>query len=165
MDIRLVRPDEHRALAELTVAAYEAVYALAGEAMTDWYRDELRDVAGRASGSDVLVAVDDDGTVLGGVAYVPGPDAPNAEFDEADHAGIRMLAVAPAAQGRRVGEALTRACIDRAQAAGKAHLVLHSTDWMTAAHRVYQRVGFEREPTLDWEPYPGLSLRAFRLKL
>jgi hypothetical protein len=44
--------------------------------------------------------------------------------------------------------------------------VLHSADWMTAAHRIYQRIGFERVPSLDWEP-PGTGfwLRGFRLKL
>ena len=57
--------------------------------------------------------------VLGGVTYVPGPGSPFAEFTDPDAAGIRMLAVADDAQGRGVGEALGRACIDRARAAGR----------------------------------------------
>ena len=37
------------------------------------YAAELADVAGRAALVDVLVDVDDDGRLLGGVTYIPGP--------------------------------------------------------------------------------------------
>ena len=73
--------------------------------------------------------------------------------------------MAATAQGRGVGEALTRACIDRARVAGRGQLVLHSTDRMTTAHRLYERLGFVRDPSLDWEGEPGLWLRGFRLML
>jgi GNAT superfamily N-acetyltransferase len=162
MKLRPARPEEYEPLGDLIVAAYAQVLApddLVG------YQDELRDVAGRAAGAEVLVAVDGDRAVLGGVTYVPGPESPSAEFDRADAAGIRMLAVAADARGRGVGEALVRACIDRARTAGKGRLVLYSTDRMTTAHRIYQRLGFTRDPALDWEPVSGLWLRWFELPL
>jgi ribosomal protein S18 acetylase RimI-like enzyme len=164
LQVRTARPDEYAALGELTVAAYARVDP--GTLVSD-YDAELRDVAGRAAGAEVLVAVDDDGTgpVVGGVTYVPGPDSPSAEFTAHDTAGIRMLAVAADAQGRGVGEALTQACIDRARAAGRTQLVLHSTDRMTTAHRLYLRLGFERDASIDWEGEPDLWLRGFRLRL
>jgi ribosomal protein S18 acetylase RimI-like enzyme len=163
MEIRPVRPEEHKALGDLTVAAYAAIDpATVGD---DDYAEELRDVAGRAAGAEVLVALEDSGALLGGVTYVPGPDSPWAEFTEPDGAGIRMLAVAPEAQGRGVGEALSRACVERASAAGRGQVLLHSTDRMTVAHRLYERLGFVRDPSLDWEPLPGFWLRAFRLRL
>jgi ribosomal protein S18 acetylase RimI-like enzyme len=163
MEIRPVRPGEHRALGDLTVAAYAAIDpAVVDE---DGYAGELRDVAGRAADAEVLVAIDDGGTVLGGVTYVPGPDSPWAEFSEPDGAGIRMLAVAPEAQGRGIGEALSRACVDRARATGRGQIVLHSTERMTTAHRIYERLGFARDASLDWEPLPGFWLRGFRLRL
>jgi hypothetical protein len=34
---------------------------------------------------------------------------------------------------------------------------------MTAAHRLYARLGFRRDPGLDWSPVPGVDLVAFRL--
>lgn len=163
MDIRPVRPQEHEVLGELTVAAYAAIDPAVVE--EDGYAGELRDVAGRAADAEVLVAVDDAGRVLGGVTYVPGPGSAWAEFGELDGAGIRMLAVAPEAQGRGIGEALSKACVDRARAAGKGHIVLHSTDRMTAAHRLYERLGFARDVSLDWEPSAGFWLRGFRLQL
>ncbi|HEY6696740.1 MAG TPA: GNAT family N-acetyltransferase [Acidimicrobiales bacterium] len=163
MDIRPVRPDEHQALGDLTFAAYAAIDPAVVEEAD--YVGELRDVAGRVADAEVLVAVDDAGMVLGGVTYVPGPDSPWAEFSEPQGAGIRMLAVAPASQGRGVGAALSRACVDRARATGRSQIVLHSTDRMTAAHRLYERLGFARDASLDWEPVPGFWLRGFRLRL
>jgi GNAT superfamily N-acetyltransferase len=163
MDIRPVRPHEHEALGDLTVAAYAGIDP--GVVDGDGYVGELRDVAGRVADAEVLVAVDDAGTVLGGVTYVPGPYSTWAEFSEPDGAGIRMLAVAPEAQGRGVGEALSRACVDRARAAGRGQILLHSTDRMAAAHRLYERLGFARDTSLDWEPAPGFWLRGFRLRL
>jgi ribosomal protein S18 acetylase RimI-like enzyme len=165
VEIRSVRPDEHERLGEITVAAYRAINPPSADADLADYEADLRDVAGRAAGADVLVAVDGDGAVLGGVTYVPGPSSPSSEFDDPDAASIRMLAVAPEAQGRGVGEALTRACIDRAVASGRARLLLHSTDWMTTAHRIYERLGFRRDPSLDWQIEDEFWLRAFRLRL
>ncbi len=102
------------------------------------------------------------------VAAYGSVDPSTLESDYADErrdaAGIRMLAVAADAQGRGVGEALTRACIDRARAAGRGQIVLHSTDRMTTAHRLYERLGFVRDPSIDWEGEPGLWLRGFRLR-
>jgi ribosomal protein S18 acetylase RimI-like enzyme len=161
MEIRPVRPEEYEVLGDLTVAAYAAIDA---DALRG-YATELRDIAGRVAGADVLVAVDGAGSVLGGLTYVPGPSSPWAEFTAPDAAGIRMLAVAPGAQGRGVGEALSRAAVERARAAGKAQVILHSTERMTVAHRLYRRLGFERDRSLDWEPLPGLRLRGFRLRL
>lgn len=162
--VRPVRPVEYAALGDLTVAAYARVDPAT---LDSAYADELRDIAGRAATAEVLVAVDESAgdAVVGGVTYVPGPGSPWAEFTEPDAAGIRMLAVAAGAEGRGVGQALTQACIDRARATGRGQLLLHSTDRMTTAHRLYVRLGFERDPSLDWEGEPGLWLRGFRLRL
>lgn len=167
MRIRPLRPEDHHEVGELTAEAYARVEPATVET---GYDEELRDVAGRSHGVEILVAVDGDADgpderILGAVTYVPSPDSPGAEFTDADAAGIRMLAVAIDARRRGVGEALTLACIERARATGRGQIVLHSTDRMTAAHRLYKRLGFERDPSLDWEGEPGLWLRGFRLRL
>jgi GNAT superfamily N-acetyltransferase len=161
MEIRHVRDEEHTELADLTVAAYRQVGHV-----EDSYENELRDVPGRVAGAEVLVAVDDDSErILGGVTFVPDHASPYAEFDIEHAAGIRMLAVHPDAQGRGVGEALTLDCIDRARALGRREVILHSTPWMTTAHGVYERLGFSRDPNLDWWPVPSVELFGFRLHL
>ena len=66
------------------------------------YVDELRDVASRAAAVPVLVAVDPEGRVLGGVAYVPGPGTPLSEGAGEGEASFRMLAVDPSVAGRGI---------------------------------------------------------------
>jgi predicted N-acetyltransferase YhbS len=166
MVIRPIRPDEYALLGEITVRAYGA---LGDYTPGPSYEAELRDVRHRAEApaTAVLVAVDPEngGRVLGGVTYVEDPSSPMAEHDETDAAGIRMLAVDLGAQGRGIGEALMRVCIERARTAGRRHVVLHSTPWMRTAHRLYGRLGFERDPSLDWRPIPDVPLLGFRLRL
>jgi ribosomal protein S18 acetylase RimI-like enzyme len=149
--IREIRPDECDALGELTVQAYAGL--LSPDDLE--YLDELRDVAGRSAVVPVLVAVDQEGRVLGGVAYVPGPGTPLSEAERDDEAGFRMLAVDPAATGRGIGRALTEACIARARAAGRAGMTLYTLPSMTVAHRLYESLGFRRDPERDWEYLPG----------
>jgi ribosomal protein S18 acetylase RimI-like enzyme len=159
--VRPVLPAEFAALGELTVAAYRAV---PGGSTSAGYEETLRDVAARAREAEVLVAVDADGTLVGGITYVPGLGA-YAEFTGDDEAGIRMLAVAPAAQGRGVGRRLMADCIERAAAAGKARIVLHTTASMTAAQGLYASLGFERTPGRDLVPSPRTHLLAYVLAL
>ncbi len=162
IEVREIRPGEHEALGRVTVDAYLQVPGIAEH---DDYLAELADVAGRAALVPVLVAVDaTDDRVLGGVAYVPGP-GPLAESEGPDEAGFRMLAVAPEAQGRGVGRALVEACVARARTAGKRRLVLLTLPTMTAAQALYASLGFEREPSIDWEYEPGRWLWGFAMAL
>jgi GNAT superfamily N-acetyltransferase len=161
MEVREVRDDELETAGELVVGAYGAM----GEGPPidgHPYEDELRDVARRAKGAVVLVAVEG-GRLVGCVTYVPDEESPFAEDLLPGEAGIRMLAVDPAAQRRGVGRALVEACRERARAEGKARLFLHSGQWMRAAHHLYGSLGFTRVPDRDWEPEPGIPLRAFVL--
>ena len=171
MEIRAATPDEYKTIADITVTAYveearhngDADSVGGGSHFSSSYVPVLRDVAGRARDAIVLVAIEGD-AVLGAVTYVPGL-GPYAEFDDPDAAGIRMLAVAPEAQGRGVGTALTKACIDRASSEGRARVVLHSTGWMATAGRMYRRLGFRRAPERDWAPAPGVDLQGYEFDL
>jgi GNAT superfamily N-acetyltransferase len=144
------------------VAAYTA---LPGLPPSPEYEAVLRDVAARDRDATVLVALDDDGTLLGGVTYVAEPGNPYAEFDGADQAGFRMLAVRPDAQGRGVGAALVEACIDLARRDGKRQLTLYTTRSMAAAHRLYDRFGFRRAPEFDMMVEERLQLLSYVLDL
>jgi len=157
--IRPIRPDEYEALGDLTVAAYHSIPAeMPHQAIYDL---QLRNVAGRALNSCVVVAVGPAEELLGGVTYVSGRDDPYSEELRDGEAGIRMLAVDPARQGRGIGRALTDWCLERARAAGRVRLVLHTGAFMPAAVRLYERMGFERMPELDFSPAPGIDLIAY----
>jgi ribosomal protein S18 acetylase RimI-like enzyme len=64
-----------------------------------------------------------------------------------------------------VGRRLVEACIQIARQAGRDVATLHTTDQMAAAQRIYQSLGFQRDPSRDIELHPDLVLRAFRLPL
>jgi ribosomal protein S18 acetylase RimI-like enzyme len=161
--VREAQPGELAAAGDVVVRAY---LDLEGGSHGP-YLEEVRDAAARAAARcAVLVAVDPaDGSVLGSVSYVPGRGNAWAELAGATEAEFRMLGVAPEAQGRGVGEALVRACIDRARSDGRTGIVISTTPVMHAAHRLYERLGFRRVAARDWEPVPGLRLWAYVLDL
>jgi GNAT superfamily N-acetyltransferase len=158
-EIREARADEYEAAGELCAVTYAAF----GELDVS-YLDEVRDVAHRAEVVPVLVAAERDGTLLGTVTYVPGP-GPFSESEREGEAGFRMLAVAPWAQGRGVGRKLVAACIARARAEGRVGIAILTTPQMQVAHRLYESMGFVREPSRDWEYVPGKVLWGYRLAL
>ena len=155
MLIRPARPDEYDAIGELAVRVYLAEgYTRADQR----YNTVLRDAAGRAEKAELVVAVDEADRILGTVTYA-GHGSPYAEHVEsADAASFRMLVVALDARGQGVGEALVRWCINRARAGGARELRLSTQEGMTAAGRLYLRLGFVRTPERDWRPEPGVDL-------
>ena len=154
MRIRLARPEDLSAVGEVTVAAY-ADFTL-GPA--DPYVARLRDAASRAQQAELWLA-EDDAALLGTVTVCP-PGSVWREISRPGEGEFRMLAVAPQARGRGVGEALARFAIDRLAAQGAHAVVLSSLSTMHAAHRLYERLGFRRDAERDWSPTPGVELRA-----
>lgn len=100
-------------------------------------------------------------SIFGAVTYVPGPQSPWAELLNDGEAGVRMLAVLPAARRRGVGTALVLACIVQARHEGRHRVCLHTTPWMSGARRIYEELGFRRDPERDWVPVPGVPLLGF----
>ena len=182
MRIREATKDDFDEIARLTVAAYRALDTWVG----DDYAAHLADVAARAEAENtfVLVAEDDlperaavgaaiaagrgdEGVaaalegqrILGSVTLTLG-GGPYFEWNHGvdGDCGFRMLAVDPTVQGRGTGPRLVAECLERARVAGCRRMVIGSTEWMTTAHRIYERVGFRRAPELDqqWGDIRGL---------
>ena len=156
MELRRIRSTELGAAGDVCVAAYEPFLTGA----EDDYRDRLHDVAVRDAQAEVWVAVDGD-RLLGNVTYCP-PGSRWREIGRDDEGEFRMLAVDPAAQGAGAGTALARLCEERAREHGATGMALSSLATMTAAHRIYTRLGYTRDPERDWSPLPGVDLIAFR---
>jgi ribosomal protein S18 acetylase RimI-like enzyme len=158
--IREARAEEYELVGELRVAAYRANLVLSEDT---GYADTLR---GFGFGGDcaVLVAEDSAGRLVGTITLEPfGPHSELAQ-DEAE-ADIRAFAVDARAQGQGVGRELLQAVMEHAARRGVRRLRLCTLPAMTAAQRLYAAAGFTRTPDLDFEPAPGVALRAYELGL
>jgi ribosomal protein S18 acetylase RimI-like enzyme len=160
-----------------TRPATEADYAVAGTICYEAYRADgqldgargygrvLADVAARAPVTEVIVADDPStGELLGCVTFVLAGQ-PWAEIAREGEGEFRMLAVAPGAQGRGVGSALVRTCLERAVAQRCAAVSICTRDTNDRAIGMYERFGFVRIPERDWTPEPDVKLLAMRLEL
>lgn len=155
--VRPARPGEIDEVGRLTQRAYVTDGLVEPDGT---YVVELGRAAQRARDAELLVAVDSQGTLLGTVT-VCAPDSPLAEVSRPGELEFRMLAVAPDARRRGVGEALVTAVLQQAAELGAHRVVLCSAEHMSAAHRLYSRMGFTRLPERDWYPVPDLLLLAF----
>lgn len=104
------------------------------------------------------------GAVLGAVTFTL-PGGPYAEVCREGEAEFRTLAVDPAAQRRGVARALVQACIDRAMTLNCEALAICVRAGNAAAFALYGGFGFERDPSRDWSPVPGVELLGMRLPL
>ncbi|HET9420319.1 MAG TPA: GNAT family N-acetyltransferase [Nocardioides sp.] len=161
MQLRRARPEDYEAIGDATVAAYEDFLTGA----EDFYVEHLRDARSRDREAELWVAADDEtDEVLGAVTLCP-VGSPWREIGADDEAEFRMLAVAPGAQRRGVGSALLDLVVRRAHEDDARGIVLSSLAEMSAAHRIYERQGFQRVPDRDWSPVPDVHLIAFRKEL
>jgi GNAT superfamily N-acetyltransferase len=168
MMIRESRPDEQALVGELRVTAYGATGLLSA---SSGYAETLRGfgfdgdcVVLVAAAADDDVAAGEDGGILGTIALEPfGPHSELAR-DERE-ADVRAFAVDPRGQGQGIGRALLQAVIACAAKRGVRTLRLCTQPAMTTAQRLYAAAGFDRTPDFDFEPVPGLTLRAYALDL
>jgi len=113
----------------------------------------------------VLVAVSSAKTLLGGVVFIGdladyGVNGKTTRVKNAT--GIRFLWVSVEARGMGIGKALTNACIQKTGDKGQSQIVLHTTDAMKAAWKLYTGMGFKRSQDLDFT-HEGLQVFGFRL--
>ena len=153
--VEAARPADFPRIAELTVGVY-----VGGGLASEDYAAELADVTGGRRCPSCWWSGTATGSVVGSVALVLSGAFGNVTTSD-EEAAFRMLVVDPAVQGRGVGELLVSTCLDRARAAGKRRMVISTDPRMTAAQRLYQRLGFTRLPERDWSPVPGIDLLVY----
>jgi GNAT superfamily N-acetyltransferase len=163
--IRDARSDERAAIAVLTLRAYGEYATIMDPLAWDGLESAIKAALTSNERIDRIVA-DDDGTLVGTVLLFP-PAMQAYVFSEARAAApeLRLLAVAPEARGKGIGEALVNECIRRAKAIGAHELGLHTSRSMRSAMQLYERMGFVRAPERDFHP-PGTEIvEGYRLPL
>jgi GNAT superfamily N-acetyltransferase len=155
--VRTARPTERDAIVRLTRAAYaEYAHVMAPSA---WAALEQAIDASLADDRGVTRLVAEiDGAIVGSAAlYEPDAAAYGDLVSATPWPELRLVAVAPAARGRGVAQALVAECIARARQQGAHAVGLHTSRSMRAAMRLYERIGFVRDPDHDFHP-PGAEL-------
>ena len=154
MEIREATAEEHAEAGRVTAAAYE------GLVRDPSYLERIADVADRAPRTEILVAVQD-GEIVGSLTLELSRRVnPNDDPLEGHRAHIRMLGVAPGHQGRGIGTRLMHEAEERARAAGKTEITLHTTEPMAIARTMYAGLGYER--TADEVLPDGFVLMGYR---
>jgi ribosomal protein S18 acetylase RimI-like enzyme len=143
VEIREALPEEYAEAGVVTADAYREFFAEA-DAELQAYLEEIADVAGRATRTTILVAVVGDRVIGSATLELDGRTDEDAQPLGPDEAHIRMLGVHPDARGAGVGRRLMAACEERARAAGRTRMTLHTTTLMRAARQMYASLGYER---------------------
>ena len=148
---------ERGAVRALTLAAYAEYAAIMDPAAWVGLDGALRAALDGGDAAAWIVAVRDDALLGSVLLFPPAADAYVGLAAPPPWPELRLLAVAPVARGRGIGERLVAECARRARAAGASALSLHTSRSMQPALRLYARLGFERAPALDFQP-PGTEL-------
>ena len=169
INIRGILPDECEALGQLMVTVYSQLEGFpTPEAQPDYYRmlANIGQLAERPQ-TRILIAKSSDERLLGGVVYFGdmrqyGSGGTATRVKNAS--GIRLLGVDPKARRMGVGRKLTEACIRLASEKKHRQVVLHTTQSMQVAWRMYEKMGFKRSEDLDFMQ-GELAVFGFRLSL
>lgn len=165
--IREAREDEFDPLGQLMVAVYSNLDGFPGPDDQPKYYDMLTSIGQmtKKPNAKLLVAVGEDG-LLGGIVYfgdMAQYGSGGTATREQGASGFRLLAVAPEARGLGVGKALAGACISLAKECGHHQVIIHTTQAMSVAWAMYERMGFKRSRDLDFLQ-GDLQVFGFRLE-
>ncbi len=165
LHIRDARASDRKAIKEVTLSAYQEYATVMPPAHWQEYRKNIVDTLADIESAEQIVA-EENGEILGTVLLYPQTKTkePNGKT-KIEVPYIRLLAVVPSARGRGIGQALMQECIRRAHQSGAKVIELHTTDMMQAAMRLYERMGFKRLSKRDFNPAPGVAIKAYQLKL
>ena len=152
--IRPVEPRDHAAVIDLSLRAWEPVFASLRDVLKGSGVFERLHPDWRASQRDAVTATCSSHTIRSWVAEADDLDQMIAGFVavnlDPDHrlGEIHMLAVDPPHQRRGVGSALTAFALDRIADAGTAVAMVETggDPGHAAARRTYQRAGFTALP-------------------
>lgn len=103
-------------------------------------------------GTKLLVAVSE-GNLLGGIVYFADMSqygSGGTATQEKNASGFRLLAVAAEARGLGVGKALAETCLELAKERKHREVIIHTTQAMQVAWRMYETMGFRRSTDLDF---------------
>jgi ribosomal protein S18 acetylase RimI-like enzyme len=149
--------------AEAIAALWTEAYFDEGEGGRDtpYARSDFEET--RAAAAHLLVA-EMDGAVVGVVALL-APDEPSRAVALEGEGELARLAVSSQARRQGVGRALTNRCNELARSEEWPAVSLWSRPYQRAGHRLYESLGYQRQPERDSTDETGFDRLVFRLEL
>ena len=117
----------------------------------------------RAAATHLLVA--ELNSAVAGVVALLAPDEPSRAVARDDEAELARLVVSSAARRQGIGRALANSCADLARTASWPAISLWSRPYQRAGHRLYESLGYKRQPERDSTDETGFERLVFRLEL
>jgi ribosomal protein S18 acetylase RimI-like enzyme len=124
----------------------EKVYCGEGYTAESVARDIFRPDVLANCGKCFVARVSDE---IAGVCFLVSSTDQARKIAQPTESEIRLLAVAPHMRRRGIAQDLMQACIESARDAGSSRLVLFTQTSMKAAHKLYEQLGFCRNPSRD----------------
>lgn len=167
--VRNAREAEFDEIGQLMVRVYSDLEGFPNAEEQPAYYDMLTNIGEltKKPNTELLVAVSSNGKIAGGVVYFSdmkfyGSGGTATQVQNAS--GFRLLAVDPSTRGHGVGKLLTNVCINKAKEHRNRQVVIHTTNSMQIAWKMYEDLGFKRSEDLDFMQ-ADLLVYGFRLSL
>ena len=167
--IRNAHPNEFKAIGQLLVTVYSQLPGFPSiQEQPNYYKmlENIGDLAQKPQ-TEPLVALSANGEIAGAVVYINDMaqyGSGGTATQEKNAAGFRLLAVNPKWRVAGIGTMLTHSCIEKAKANNNKQLIIHSTNAMKIAWKMYEKLGFKRSEDLDFMQ-GELEVFGFRLAL
>ena len=167
--IRNAKPKEFEEIGQLMVEVYSQLEGFPKQSEQPEYYKLLANIGEwtKKPNTELLVAVSPEGSIAGGVVYFSDMQyygSGGTATQEKNASGFRLLAVAPSFRKQGIGKLLTNECIRKAKELKQQQVIIHSTEAMQVAWKMYEELGFKRSEDLDFMQ-EELPVFGFRLQL
>lgn len=166
MFIRKAAENETETIRNMRLSSYAQYKNDISQEHWDILKGTLTSNGDQQAGVDIFVA-EIDGRIAGSVVLFPSKSkAYEWDTEAIEYPEIRMLAVSADERSKGIGKALVQQCIDNARQKKYKFIGLHTGSFMKDAISLYEKIGFERVPELDFVPLDdGIIVKAFRFDL
>lgn len=153
--IRNAKPEEFNAVGSILIDVYSSLPGFPNKEVHPTYYEYLQNVGPLSLEQpiELIVAVSETVDILGCVVFyhdVKYYNSGGTVTQQKNCCGFRLLAVTPKARGLGIGKKLTNYCIDKAKSSNSEYLIIHTTNAMRIAWKMYNRMGFKRAEDLDF---------------
>lgn len=153
--VRNAKPEEFLAIGQLMVRVYASLEGFPKPDEQPKYYELLANVGNltQKTETEILVAISPDQTIAGAVVYFGDMQyygSGGTATLEKKAVGFRLLAVNESARGKGLGKLLTLACLEKAKNQQQSQVIIHTTNAMKPAWKMYETIGFKRSEDLDF---------------